>query len=87
MTRVDDQVGKLFWISSMTEPGKSSNSSEVNVGARIKITDAAGPRLASKRGTVLGYGRYSDAKRVKLDDSKSPITLHKKYLSLEEEPG
>ena len=65
---------------------RASSTDEFKVGARIKVGDAAGPRLASKRGTILGFGKYPDAVRVKLDGSKFPITLHKKYLSLEDQP-
>ena len=77
-----DIFSNCFGLIPMADAGTSS-SSEFRVGARIRVGDAAGPRLASKHGTVLGHGKYRDAVRVKLDSSKFPITLHKKYLSLE----
>jgi len=61
-----------------------NDTAEFKIGARIKISSAAGPRLASKQGIVIGSGRYPDAVRITLDGSKTPITLHRKYLSFEE---
>lgn len=61
-------------------------TSEFQVGARIKINHAAGPRLAAKHGVVIGSGRYRDSVRITLDGSKTAMTLHKKYLSFEEAP-
>ena len=63
----------------MACPGASSTG-ELKIGSRVRVTDAAGPRLASRHGSVVGPGKYIDAVRVKLDGSKFPITLHKKYL-------
>lgn len=62
--------------------GRPSLNAEVRIGGRITVIDAAGPRLASKRGTVVSSSTYCDAVRVILDGSKSPITLHRKYLKL-----
>ncbi len=60
-----------------------SLTAEFKVGARVKVSSAAGPRLATKRGIVIGSGRYRDAVRITLDGSKPSMTVHKKYLSLE----
>ncbi len=62
----------------------TSLSAELKVGARIKVTDTAGPRLANKRGIVIGSGKYRDSVRITLDGSKTSMTLHKKYLNFEE---
>ncbi|MDE1932543.1 hypothetical protein [Bradyrhizobium sp.] len=59
-------------------------TAEFKIGARIRITDAAGPRLASKQGIVVGSGRYRDSVRITLDGYKTSMTLHKKYLCFEE---
>jgi hypothetical protein len=67
----------------MADAGTRSLTGEFKVGARVKVSHAAGPRLASKHGTVIGSGKYPDAVRVILDGAKTPITLHKKYLSFE----
>ena len=64
----------------------ASSTSEFKIGARVKVSEAAGPRLASKHGVILGPARYYNAVRVKLDGSKFPVTLHKTFLSLEAEP-
>lgn len=67
----------------MADAGTRSLTGEFKVGARVEVRHAAGPRLANKHGTVIGCGKYPDAVRVILDGAKSPVTLHKKYLSLE----
>ncbi len=63
-----------------------SPTDEFKVGARVKVSEAAGPRLAGKHGIILARARYYNAVRVKLDDSKFPVTLHRTLLSLEAEP-
>lgn len=56
------------------------------VGARITVSEVAGPRLGNKQGTIVGSPKHSSAVRVLLDGSKSPITLHRKYLKLINDP-
>ena len=62
----------------------ASLTAEFKIGARIKINTEAGPRLARREGIIVGSGRYRNSVRVTLDGCKTPMTLHKKYLSFEE---
>lgn len=50
-------------------------------GQSIMVRAEAGPRLGGKRGIVLGAGATSTRVRIRLDGSKGPITLHKRFLS------
>jgi hypothetical protein len=52
------------------------------IGARIILSEAIGPRLANRHGTVIGGSAYKDSLRVVLDGSKTPITLHQRYFRL-----
>ncbi len=61
-----------------------SLTAEFKIGARVKINGEAGPRLASKHGIVIGFGKYRNAVRITLDGAKTSMTLHKKYLNSEE---
>ncbi len=71
----------------MDEAAISSPTCEFAVGARVKVNGAAGPRLASKQGTVTGPSTYRDAVRLILDGYKTRITLNKKYLTIEAQRG
>jgi hypothetical protein len=53
---------------------------EVRIGARFRINERAGPRLAGKEGTIIGRSRQNSSIRVLLDGSKSPISLHPDYI-------
>ncbi len=79
------RAARLFFANGQCQmdAGTSSPTAEFKVGARVKLSDAAGPRLANRHGTVVGAGMYHDAVRVILDGSKTSLTLHKKYLSIE----
>lgn len=50
-------------------------------GSRVRVTPAAGSRLAGKTGTVIGVGYYPRSVRLALDGSKVRITLHADYLA------
>lgn len=53
------------------------------IGSRFKMSAlgaARSPRLADKRGTIVGTNRHSRSIRVLLDGSKSPISLHRDYI-------
>jgi len=50
-------------------------------GSRVRVTPAAGSRLAGKTGTVIGGGYYPKSVRLALDGSKVRITLHADYLA------
>jgi hypothetical protein len=45
----------------------------------------AGPRLAGKIGSVIGLGYHPKSRRIVLDGSRSPITLHITYLAIMDE--
>lgn len=49
-------------------------------GQLVVVQVTAGPRLARKRGVVLGMGATRTRVRVLLDGSKGPITLHARFL-------
>ncbi len=52
-------------------------------GERVRMSKlgaARCPRIAGKSGVVIGTGHYPDVIRVLFDNSKSPVSLHKKYL-------
>jgi hypothetical protein len=38
------------------------------------------PRIADKKGVIVGEGRYSNSLRVLLNGSKSPVSLHRDYI-------
>jgi hypothetical protein len=38
------------------------------------------PRIADKKGVIVGEGRYSNSLRVLLIGSKSPVSLHRDYI-------
>jgi hypothetical protein len=53
--------------------------------ARIKISAlgaARCPRLADRKGIIVGSGRYHCTVRVIFDGSKSPMSLHQDYIEL-----
>lgn len=53
------------------------------IGSQFKMSALGvvrSPRLADKRGTIVGTNRYSRSVRVLLDGSKSPISLHRDYI-------
>lgn len=55
-------------------------------GSRIVVAPSAGPRLAGKRGVVVGNGATINQVRVQLDSSKHSITLHVRFLGPGAEP-
>ncbi len=58
------------------------------IGSRIKVGPTAGPRLAGKIGSVVGLAHHPTSRRIVLDGSRCPITLHITYLAiLDEAPG
>lgn len=40
------------------------------------------PRYVGQRGTVVGMSRYPSVVRIQLDQSRTPVALHKDYLVL-----
>ena len=50
------------------------------VGELVVVQPDAGPRLAGKRGVVLGIGATRTRVRIRLDGSRGPITLHARFL-------
>ena len=53
------------------------------VGSRFKMSAlgaARSPRLADKRGIIVGTTRHSRSIRVLLDGSKFPVSLHRDYI-------
>jgi hypothetical protein len=58
---------------------------EIRIGARLKMSKlgaARCPRLADRKGIVVGGGRYHSTVRVIFDGSKSPMSLHRDYIEL-----
>jgi hypothetical protein len=55
---------------------------ELMDGRRIVLSVSAGPRLSGKQGLVLGRGTTANQVRVLLDGSKSPITLHIRFIEM-----
>jgi hypothetical protein len=59
--------------------------------ARLRCTfwcmNAAGPRMAGRHGVVRGSGGTRHRVRVLLDGSKNEMTLHSRFLDVENEPG
>ncbi|QOZ48890.1 hypothetical protein XH89_24455 [Bradyrhizobium sp. CCBAU 53340] len=62
-------------------PGPTPTNLQFPAGSRIRVTPAAGRRLAGRTGTVIGAGYYPKSIRLVLDGSKLPITLHADYLA------
>lgn len=62
-----------------------SLTGEFEVGVRIRINERAGPRLGNKFGTVISRGKYLNSLRIVIDGSRTPLTLHRKYLELADE--
>lgn len=60
---------------------------ELMGGRRIVITPEAGPRMAGKRGIILGLGATQSQVKVLLDGSKRYITLHARYVDLLKNAG
>jgi hypothetical protein len=40
------------------------------------------PRLADRKGVIVGSGRYHSTVRVIFDGFKSPMSLHRDYIEL-----
>ena len=63
----------------------SADNLRPEAGARIKISAlgaARCPRLADRKGIIVGSGRYHCTVRVIFDGSKSPMSLHQDYIEL-----
>lgn len=60
---------------------------ELVKGQRIIVNAAAGPRMAGRHGVVLGSGGTRYRVRVILDGSKNEMTLHVRFLDVENEPA
>ncbi|EHR01392.1 hypothetical protein Bra471DRAFT_02113 [Bradyrhizobium sp. WSM471] len=71
-----DRHSRLQTSSSLD----SSAMTPLSAGQLIVVQADAGPRLAGKRGVVLGTGATRTRVRVLLDGSKGPITLHERFL-------
>jgi len=64
---------------------QSAVAVRLDKGTRIAVAQSAGPRLAGKRGVVVGNGATMNQLRVQLDSSKHCITLHVRFLGREAE--
>jgi hypothetical protein len=63
----------------------SADNLRPEAGARIKISAlgaARCPRLADRKGIIVGSGRYHCTVRVIFDGYKSPMSLHQDYVEL-----
>jgi hypothetical protein len=56
---------------------------QLEIGQRIKMSPigaARSPRLAFKRGVVVGLSHYNSSITVRFDGNKSSTCLHRDYL-------
>lgn len=73
----------ILWQATLGEEG-AAQKAKLQIGSRIEVKSAAGPRLSGRTGQVIGSGYHPRSVRIVLDGSRSPITLHFTYVELAE---
>lgn len=72
----------LLNLDISTAPDQFAKIGNFTKGCRIAVATSAGPRLAGKQGIAIGIGTTKNQIRVLLDGSKSPLTLHARFVRL-----
>lgn len=70
-----------FGCSLDTSARDTPRTIEFAVGQLVIVRAEAGRRLGGKQGVVLGAGATSTRVRIRLNGSKGPITLHRRFLT------
>jgi hypothetical protein len=70
-------------VAHSVQSGDRPTASPIVIGARFRMSvlgAARNPRLAEKKGTIVGSSRINSSVRVLFDGRKSPISLHRGYI-------